>query len=76
MARKTQTDAVLEWLQTGAGITSLDAFKELGVTRLSAIIFNLRRQGYDIESENVRVRNRFGNVVTVAKYYLKDSTEA
>ena len=76
MARKTQTDAVLEWLQTGAGITSLDAFKELGVTRLSAIIFNLRRQGYDIEAENVRVRNRFGNTVTVAKYYLKDSTEA
>lgn len=76
MARKTQTDAVLEWLQTGAGITSLDAFKELGATRLSAIIFNLRRQGYDIEAENVRVRNRFGNTVTVAKYYLKDSTEA
>lgn len=71
MARKTQTNAVLEWLQTGDGITSLDAFKELGVTRLSAIIFNLRRQGYDIEAEDVKVKNRFGSTVTVAKYYLK-----
>lgn len=75
MARRTKQQAVLEWLQTGAGITSMEAFKELGATRLSAIIFELRAKGYDIASENVKVRDRFGGNVTVSRYYLKDSPE-
>lgn len=71
MARKTQQQAVLEWLQTGAGITSMEAFKHLGATRLSAIIFELRAKGHEIESENVQVKNRFGSPVTVVRYFLK-----
>lgn len=73
MARKTQRQAVLEWLQTGAGITSMEAFKELGATRLSAIIFDLRKRGYNIEAQDVQVKNRFGNTVTIARYRLQDS---
>ena len=73
MARKTQQQAVLEWLQAGAGITSMEAFKELGVTRLSAIIFNLRKEGHDISSESVQVTNRFGGRSTIARYHLQDS---
>lgn len=72
MARRTQQQAVLDWLKTGTGISSFDAFKALGVTRLSAIIFNLRKKGYDIESEEVEVTNRFGANVRVARYYLRE----
>ena len=76
MARRTKQQAVLEWLQTGAGITSMEAFKSLGATRLSAIIFELRAKGYDIKAEDVKVKNRFGSTVTVARYTLNDSNEA
>lgn len=73
MARKTQQDAVLEWLQTGAGITSFEAFKELGATRLSAIIFSLREKGYDIKTDSVQTKNRFGQTVSFARYTLQNS---
>lgn len=73
MARRTKQQAVLEWLQTGAGITSMEAFKSLGATRLSAIIFELRAKGYDIAAERVKVSDRFGGTTTVSRYYLKDS---
>lgn len=73
MARRTQQQAVLEWLKTGAGITSMEAFRSLGATRLSAIVFELRRKGYDIDSEDVTVTNRMGAKVKVARYYLRDS---
>jgi hypothetical protein len=68
---RSKTEAVLDWLKTGAGITSMEAFKELGVTRLSAVIFNLRKKGYDIESETVEVRDRFGEHCKVARYRLR-----
>lgn len=71
MARKTQKQAVLEWLQTGAGITSMEAFRELGVTRLSAIIFNLRKDGHDIEGESIESVSRFGAKVKFTRYRLK-----
>lgn len=73
MARKSQRDYVLEWLQTGAGITSYDAFRELGITRLSAVIFDLRRKGYDIKSERIERTNRFGETVRFARYTLESS---
>ena len=68
---RSKTQAVLDWLKTGAGITSIEAFKELGVTRLSAVIFNLRKRAYDIESETVEVRDRYGEHCKVARYKLR-----
>jgi len=73
MARKTQAQAVLEWLETGAGIPSMEAFKQLGATRLSAIIFNLKRKGYNIETVTCEGTDRFGNPMRFARYYLRDS---
>lgn len=68
----TQTQAVLDWLRAGAGITSMEAFKELGVTRLSSIIFNLRKRGYDIESEDLETINRYGTRTKFTRYVLKE----
>ena len=52
---------VLDWLKTHAGITSMEAFENFGATRLSAIIFELKRKGYDIETVMVDGRDRYGN---------------
>ena len=76
MARRTQQQAVLDWLKTGTGISSMDAFKALGVTRLSAVVFNLRKKGYNIESEEIEVTTRFGSRVKIARYYLKEQVDS
>lgn len=69
----TKTQAVLDWLKTGAGISSMDAIKNFGATRLSAIIFNLRKRGYDIEAVTCEGTDRFGNPMRFARYYLRNS---
>lgn len=63
-------DRILRHLQDYGSITSLDAFKDYGNTRLSATIFLLRKDGYKISSEKVAFRNRYGKVVYFAKYIL------
>ena len=67
---KNQTEAILNHLKTENFITSWEAVKEYGATRLSAIIFNLRKDGYNIESVPMKTKNRFGNSVTFVKYIL------
>lgn len=69
----TQTQAVLDWLMSGDSISSLEAFKELGITRLSAIIFNLRKKGYNITSEDEKTVNRFGSTVVFSRYKLEEA---
>ena len=48
----TKTGKVLSHLQRYGSITSWDAIRLFRATRLSAIIFNLRDEGYKIDSEN------------------------
>lgn len=69
----TKTQAVLDWLQTHASISSMESIKQFGATRLSAIIFKLRKRGYNIETVWCEGTDRFGNPMRFARYYLRDS---
>ena len=70
--RKTnKTQLVKDLLTSGDSITSYQAFLEFGITRLSAIVFNLKNDyNMDIVSEPVKKFDRFGNEVKFSKYYL------
>ena len=72
--RTTQKDRVLEYINDFGSITSLDAFRDLGNTRLSASIWILRHDDLlDIKSINETVKNRYGDKVTYSRYYLAGS---
>lgn len=68
----TQKERVLRFWKTRKGITQLQANEYLGVSRLAAVIFDLKKEGYNIESEMIEVENRWGEKCRVARYYLKD----
>ena len=65
---KSQSDAILWHLKQYGSITSYEAIKEYGATRLSAIIFNHRKEGYDISSMPLVKKTRFGRNTRIAKY--------
>lgn len=68
----TQKNLILKHLQKNKkGITSLEAIEKYGVTRLSGVIFNLKKEGYNITSKLIAVTNRFGNVCWVSRYTLE-----
>ena len=60
----------LDYLKDFKHITSLDAIRDLGNTRLSATIYELRKDGYNIISEDLTVKNRWGNNTIIALYKL------
>lgn len=67
---KSQKKMVLEYIREFGSITSLDAFKDLGITRLSAVIFDLRESGYNIFTDIEHSKNRFGHPTRYARYSL------
>ena len=70
--KTNKTREVLKYMIENEGITSMDAFKLFGATRLSALIFSLRKQGYNIETIDMECVDRYGHTVRYAKYVLKE----
>lgn len=69
---KSQTEDILKYMREEGSITSMDAIREFGATRLSAIIFSLREQGYDIETQMEVGKNRYGRTMEYARYILHE----
>lgn len=68
--KRTKAGEVLKHLQVNGHITSLEAIQLYGATRLSAIIFNLRKKGYNIETTDATCIDRYGHKCNYAKYVL------
>lgn len=66
----TKTSMVLDHLKKHGAITSMEAIENYGATRLSAIIFELRKKGYDIDTIDVKSVDRYGNSVVYGKYVM------
>ena len=69
--KTTKASQVLKHLEQQRSITSYEAFKLYGATRLSSIIFVLREKGYDIVTLNETSKDRNGNTCNYARYVLK-----
>lgn len=68
--RTTKTAQVLKHLKEKGSIDSWSAIQLYGATRLSAIVFNLRRRGYDIVSIPNSAFDRNNNVCNYTNYQL------
>ena len=72
--RATQISAVLNHMRTHGSITSQEAIEKYGATRLSGLIFRLKKRGYQIDTEMHTGKNRFGGTCNYAKYILREGT--
>lgn len=62
-----QEELVIQFMYQNGSITSLQAFRYLSVTRLSAVIFNLKEKGFYIDKvfeTNKKTKTHY------ARYYL------
>lgn len=68
----TQKERVIEYLNTHSTLTQMDALHDLGIARLASRVSELNlKDGFNIQSKMVEVKNRWGETATVAEYSLK-----
>lgn len=68
---KPQCKDTLEYMEMTGSISSLEAIHDLGITRLSAVIFDLKKQGYKIATKTMCGINRKGKPTHYARYFLE-----
>lgn len=74
-AKQTQKKRLLDWLEKGQTITPLESWRDLGIYRLSDVVFRLKKDlvkhGRTIHTELIMVKNQFGDDCgPIAKYRL------
>ncbi|MDL2294071.1 helix-turn-helix domain-containing protein [Ruminococcaceae bacterium OttesenSCG-928-D13] len=69
----SQRERVLEYMQMHGGVTSLEAFTNLGIVSLPRRICDLRQQGHNIKVERVTSRNRYGEPTHYNRYRLEET---
>lgn len=68
----TQTQRIERHMREYGSITTLEAFTEYGVTRLSARIFDLRNSGIPVAARSEIGKNRYGEPVHFTRYSLEE----
>lgn len=71
--KRNQRHDVLNYLKEHGSITQLEAYHKFPapITRLSAVIFDLKKLGHNIVTESVTGKNCYGTY-TCARYELKE----
>ena len=66
----TQRDAILNYINEFGSITPMEAFADLGITKLATRISEMRKDGMKFKIEMVKTKNRYENTVQYARYSL------
>ena len=69
MKNMTMQDRILDYMQKHNGITSWEAFRDLGCTRLSEYIRRIRLER-EVKDKTVFTTNRYGEKVKFKRYFL------
>ena len=68
----TQRDAIIEYITEFGSITPMEAFSDLGITKLATRISEMRKDGWKFKIEMVSTKNRYGKSVSYAKYSFSE----
>lgn len=71
MTKTTQVEEIVRYMRDNGSITSMEAFTEIGCTRLSARIADIKTLGYVVGSKRETRRNRYGRNVSYGRYWLE-----
>lgn len=67
----TQCEKIIEYINRHGSITTWEAFKDLGITRLASRIHDLTEKGYEFDRVIEKTKNRDYETVTYTRYSFK-----
>lgn len=66
----TQREQIIQYIEDFGSITPMQAFADLGITKLATRISEMRKDGMTFNIETVRGKNRYGKPTHYARYSL------
>lgn len=67
----TQYESILKYINDFGSITPIEAFSDLGITKLATRISEMRKNGMEFQKDMVRSKNRYGKTIHFMRYSFK-----
>ena len=67
----TQQYRILEYIKENGSITPLDAYNDLGITKLATRISEMRAKGFTFKQKRESGKNRYDEDVNYMRYFLE-----
>lgn len=71
----TQKDLIIQYLKDFGSITPMEAFADLGITKLATRISEMRKEGMQFKIQSVKGKNRYGKPTRYARYSFPEKCE-
>ena len=71
----TQHEQIIDYIRAFGSITPMEAFMDLGITKLATRVSEMIREGISFIKEPVVSKNRYGRQVTFMRYRLDESRD-
>lgn len=68
----TQQQRIIQYMRDFGSITPMDAFRDLGITKLATRISEMTRNGQAVSRNMETSRNRYGETVRYMRYRLAE----
>ena len=68
----TQKEAIIQYISDFGSITPMQAYGDLGITKLATRVSEMRRAGVEFKIETIKGKNRYGKPTRFARYSFKD----
>ena len=69
----TQHEMILNYITDFGSITPMQAFGDLGITKLSTRISEMRKEGTEFKIEMLKGKNRYGKTIRYARYSFPET---
>ena len=66
----TQREEIIAYIKEFGSITPMEAFYELGITKLATRVSEMRKNGVAFKIETVKHKGKRGKIVRYARYSL------
>lgn len=66
----TQKEKVKEYIREYGSISTWEAFRDLGITRLASRICDIEAEGIKVTRKREAVKNRYGETTYITRYSL------
>ena len=71
----TQKEMVLNYIADFGSITPMEAFSDLGITKLATRISEMKKEGQQFKIDIVKGKNRYGKTTRYARYSFPEESE-
>lgn len=71
----TQREAIIDYITEFGSITPMEAFSDLGITKLATRVSEMKKDGIILKHEVVKGKNRYGRPMHYMKYSFPEGVK-